>query len=451
MLTEGWDVKNVFQIVPHEERAFNSKLLIAQVLGRGLRIPEAYRGEWPVVTVYNHDSWSNKIKHLVDEVLEVEKRVASYPAPGKSIDYNFGIHQIDYTRTQEVSTPVPQTTEYEFAKGFVALVSQVPTAQTETTYVRTTTSERRQKRTTLRIKMYKIEEVVRHIHAKFKAIDTEEGTTYSDKYSQDWLRKLMEKSLQRVGETEDRVTDENRQRLQQAFGVVHRGAAQTIRYTMTPKALRTVLTTDRRRDSVGVAALRRSEATIFLDDESLPQSDEETRAVLQAVLDDETLPRSAWQKVDNSYNFKTPLNVVIANHTPERTFIRDLIRPENAKAVRGWIKSTDQDFYTIEYSWRKGEHPKRASFNPDFFLWQGKHVWVIEIKDDEQVREPSEENKAKYKAARRHFETINAQQSDAIYHFHFLAPVDYARFFTFLQKENYDFVSALDVALGESE
>jgi type III restriction enzyme len=39
MLTEGWDVKNVFQIVPHEARAFNSKLLIAQVLGRGLRVP----------------------------------------------------------------------------------------------------------------------------------------------------------------------------------------------------------------------------------------------------------------------------------------------------------------------------------------------------------------------------------------------------------------------------
>jgi Uncharacterized protein conserved in bacteria len=44
MLTEGWDVKNVFQIVPHEERAFNSKLLIAQVLGRGLRVPPVYRG-----------------------------------------------------------------------------------------------------------------------------------------------------------------------------------------------------------------------------------------------------------------------------------------------------------------------------------------------------------------------------------------------------------------------
>jgi len=42
MLNEGWDVKRVFQIVPHEEKAFNSKLLIAQVLGRGLRVPNGW-------------------------------------------------------------------------------------------------------------------------------------------------------------------------------------------------------------------------------------------------------------------------------------------------------------------------------------------------------------------------------------------------------------------------
>jgi type III restriction enzyme len=45
------DVKNVFQIVPHEERAFNSKLLIAQALGRDLRRPDGWKGEEPVVTV----------------------------------------------------------------------------------------------------------------------------------------------------------------------------------------------------------------------------------------------------------------------------------------------------------------------------------------------------------------------------------------------------------------
>src|SRR5207302_3780858 len=77
MLSEGWDVKNVFQIVPHEERAFNSKLLISQVLGRGLRRPDGWTGEEPVVTVFNHDAWSGRIKHLVNEVLEIERRLTS--------------------------------------------------------------------------------------------------------------------------------------------------------------------------------------------------------------------------------------------------------------------------------------------------------------------------------------------------------------------------------------
>jgi len=62
MLTEGWDVKNVFQIVPWEDRAFNSKLLIAQVLGRGLRVPEEYKTPQPRVIVFNHDAWSRNIK-----------------------------------------------------------------------------------------------------------------------------------------------------------------------------------------------------------------------------------------------------------------------------------------------------------------------------------------------------------------------------------------------------
>jgi type III restriction enzyme len=110
MLTEGWDVQNVFQIVPHEERAFNSKLLIAQVLGRGLRIPEIYKGERSVVTVFNHDAWSSGIKHLVDEVMEIEKRLYSYPV-AKSPDYNFVLHQIDYNKIQEVEE-FPQTGQY---------------------------------------------------------------------------------------------------------------------------------------------------------------------------------------------------------------------------------------------------------------------------------------------------------------------------------------------------
>ena len=90
MLSEGWDVKNVFQIVPHEERAFNSKLLIAQVLGRGLRRPDGWQGADPIVTVFNHDAWASRIRHLVNEILEEEKRLSSGVIEDSS--YHFDLH-----------------------------------------------------------------------------------------------------------------------------------------------------------------------------------------------------------------------------------------------------------------------------------------------------------------------------------------------------------------------
>lgn len=93
MLTEGWDVKNVFQIVPHEQRAFNSKLLIAQVLGRGLRIPPG-RPE-AEVTVFNHEKWAVAIRHLVDEVMENDVRVSAYPIAERG-DYDFEIQKLEY-------------------------------------------------------------------------------------------------------------------------------------------------------------------------------------------------------------------------------------------------------------------------------------------------------------------------------------------------------------------
>ena len=123
MLSEGWDVKNVFQIVPHEERAFNSKLLIAQVLGRGLRLPDGWTGDPPVVTVFNHDSWSARIKHLVDEILEIERRLSSRPLTDSP--YHFDLINLDYTRKEAISD-YPQSGGYQiFEKGYVVLPSQV--------------------------------------------------------------------------------------------------------------------------------------------------------------------------------------------------------------------------------------------------------------------------------------------------------------------------------------
>ncbi len=98
MLTEGWDVKNVFQIVPHESRAFNSKLLIAQVLGRGLRVPPGLDGQ-PLVTINNHEAWSEEVGRLLQEILEVESTLSWGYDPRRS-KYVFPLHNLRYEPEQ---------------------------------------------------------------------------------------------------------------------------------------------------------------------------------------------------------------------------------------------------------------------------------------------------------------------------------------------------------------
>jgi len=450
MLTEGWDVKNVFQIVPHEERAFDSKLLIAQVLGRGLRIPEVYLGQKPVVTVFNHDRWSGRIKHLVDEVLEIEKRIYSYPVE-KEKDFHFSIHNIDYAKLTETEE-YKQKKEYEFTKGFITLIRQAPALERETEYVRATTGESRRKKTLIKYKMFSIDEIAEQLQNRFKSIDmetaeTENPTNYSEKYNLQWLKKLITNSLYRIGERGNQISDENRQRIYQAFGVIHRPAAKAVRYKMSPKALKEIHTRDRNRNSVGFASIKRAETTIFWDDLSKKISDEESVNFLNEIEEDETLPKSAMEKIDNTYNFKTPLNIVIADHKPERLFVRELIKHENSKVVDSWLKSTDQDFYPIEYSWKKGEHPKRGHFNPDFFIKINENILVVEIKGDEEIHNPSDENKAKYKAAKKHFDILNEQQSKLKYYFNFLTQEDYDYYFNHLREGNLYFNSKLDAEL----
>jgi len=453
MLTEGWDVKNVFQIVPHEERAFDSKLLIAQVLGRGLRIPELYLGQKPVVTVFNHDRWSGRIKHLVDEVLEIEKKIYSYPVE-KEQDYHFTIHNIDYAKLTETEE-YKQEKEYEFTKGFVTLIRQAPALERETEYVRATTGESRRKKTLIRYKMFSVEEIAEQLHNRFKSIDmetaaTDNPTNYAEKYDLEWLKKLFHESLVRIGESKNQISDDNRQRIYQAFGVIHRSAAKAVRYRMSPKALTEISTRDRNKNSVGIASIKRGDSSVFFDDNSKKLSNEETLDLLKEIESDELLPRSAMDKIENIYNFKTPLNLVISDHKPERLFVRALIKQENAQVIDGWLKSTDQDFYSIEYSWKKGEHPKRGRFNPDFFIKTASSILVVEVKGDEEIREPSDENKAKYKSAKKHFETLNAQQDKYQYYFNFLTPDDYDYYFNHLRSGTYSFSSKLDAELEKN-
>jgi len=116
---------------------------------------------------------------------------------------------------------------------------------------------------------------------------------------------------------------------------------------------------------------------------------------------------SGRELISNTSDFKTPAYLVITDATPERKFTRELCNREYAAKIDAWLKNTPMGFYTIEYAWKKGEHPKRGEFSPDFFLKQGNQIFVVEIKDNEQIKDPLPENVKKHEYARAHFERLN--------------------------------------------
>ena len=74
MLSEGWDVTNLYNIVPL--RAANSVNLVEQSIGRGLRLPYGERtGEEAVdmLTVVSHDNYAEIINRAKDEKLAMFK------------------------------------------------------------------------------------------------------------------------------------------------------------------------------------------------------------------------------------------------------------------------------------------------------------------------------------------------------------------------------------------
>ncbi len=254
MLSEGWDVKNVFQIVPHEERAFNSKLLIAQVLGRGLRIPEVYRGNQPVVTVFNHDKWSGSIKHLVDEVLEIEKRIHSYSV-GKKEDYNFGLYNIDYKRTEE-EVEYPQEDLFELLKkGYITYSSQEKMTPKETVYETAVTGAREAREYYVTHKMYSVEEVAHDVYNRLLIFDQEAGTDYSVQFPETKISEILRKSLEVINDKTGNVSEANRNQSLAAFGVIRRKGTKSLRLKIEAQDFIKISTREIKKNSLGVGSL----------------------------------------------------------------------------------------------------------------------------------------------------------------------------------------------------
>jgi type III restriction enzyme len=458
MLSEGWDVKNVFQIVPHEERAFNSKLLIAQVLGRGLRRPNGWTGDDPVVTVFNHDSWSGRIKHLVDEILEIERRLSSRPLLGSS--YHFDLHNLDYTRKEEVSDH-PQSGEYQiFAKGHVVLPSQVVDQAVTVEFEEALTGKHTKFNAMIRQKTFSIEEVAEQLYQRLRGIDQEsadaedpeERTNYAKRFSREKCTVIVTESLKQAGITDGRITDDNRQKFLQALGPLRRKGSKRVVYVLSPDVLVTTNTTTRQAESCSAAELRRGSKTIFYTEDCMVTLADEQQEFFAEVTDQYGDFTGSRFPIDNPADFKTPVNIAIADAGPERRFMGMLTDRQNAKLIDAWLKNASMNFYSMEYAWKKGEHPKRGEFNPDFFIKQGEWIFVAEIKDDAESNDPSPENVKKHEYARDHFERLNVWlEKDGLlvrYQFNMLAPRDFNAFFQKLRENTLTgFRSVLDAAM----
>lgn len=455
MLNEGWDVKRVFQIVPHEERAFDSKLLISQVLGRGLRMPDGWTGEQPEVVVFNHDAWAVRIRHLVAEVLEREKRLSARVV--EESPFHFALHNIEYN-LKSISVKKPMEGSYRLLeKGYVDLAMESESEELNIEFERALTGERYKWQGTIVHKTYTPREVAESMYDRLEQAqdpddpDPDLRTVYTDQFPVARLEKIVKDSLKKLKVPV--ATESMRQRFLQSLGTLRRKNSENVRYIPQIKEYVLVTTSDRHEDSVSAAELRSNKTFFYTDQTRGTLSDEQ-----REFFDEVTESGSGYKcvQIQNRHDFKCPLNAVIAESENERRFINWLIQPTNNTHYDAWIKSTSIRFYEIDYSWKKGNAPKKGKFSPDFFIKIGDLILVVEVKGNEELADPAPENRKKYEYAIAHFkrvdEFLKKQKSPLRYKFTFLPENDFNRFFNSLRSGTIaNWRSNLDVKLAEEE
>jgi type III restriction enzyme len=506
-LSEGWDVDNVFQIVPMEEKLFNSKLLISQVLGRGMRIPRKVpnariQQKYPVLTVTNHDKFADHIKQLVDSVTESDMYLTSLPLTDREQGrgtHNFTLFNLNY---------IPNI-RFEKADR----VDQVPPGKLilrpfeEKLGVKVIRTKD-EKRYELARNFYTVDQIVYDIFNRFKyrtfeALHFDFGSVVvNDRYpEEDEIMQVILDAMKEAGIKGDRLSEENRKQIDNYFNqFLPRGKKKRV-FENIDGDLIPVDTSGMDRSGIRVSELER-DRTAFLSEDYETEVGETNKFVLEYINELRGRPEDKQQLslfkpedfverrdeiirtfvrgdtrppyVVNTSKLKSPQNIVLVSHSPEKEFVFQLI--DNSDDIDCWIKSPDKNFYSIDYEyWKGGKDRVRRSFNPDFFIKinldeyisrlesKGKQdhlenlkklqdegietlIKVVEIKSDE---EQDEATPKKEEYAKGHFEQLNSKLStlnladiesryrtDAKQHYTFdlLTPNHFPRWFTDLKK-----------------
>jgi len=402
-------VQNVFQIVPHENRAFNSKLLISQVLGRGLRMPSGLGGH-AMVKINNHERWTQQIADLYRDVLEIENRLSwGYSEALKA--FAFELHNIKYQvvqQTEEVKlkeASEPNTIDYS---------PQSRSYTESTTYVRSgkvaTLIENRD--------IFTIDEAVKRIKLFLKDKDDELSTRWGSQR----ITSIIQDNLARTNQETDYISQENLLKTQSAFGPLFRDLGKVSpRYEMKPDNLIYADMSKLNRQSFSESALRNHTHVFYLDNEEADLADDEKplwKSFLEVreiaakygndrIKDDEEYLLSNLHPISKA-DFKSPTNFIVTSSEPETKFVQHAF--QNCSLFDSVLKSPDKGFYAFPYSYKPETtaktHAKSENFNPDFFIKVAdkQDVLVVEIKADD---DDSNKNKAKLREGKKHFIELN--------------------------------------------
>jgi len=464
MLTEGWDVKNVLQIVPMEEKAFNSKLLIAQVLGRGLRIPDGYSNA--EVIVFNHDKWSARIKDLVEEILEMETKIRNNPlTDGERAKLHFTLYNIDYSR-DKIEKEIEKDTEVFNYKDYIKFSAEAFEHKTETKFVRFNDKEY-SIQYEIEKEKFSIEEIVNKIYEEFRMrklegiilkLDEKEYTN-SDLPDKNTIEAIVRKSMEKVGLEGNYLGKKNRQAVFSTFNTLLRKKPKSLQLVRTPNSEFEVKTKNRESENVSILGLKNGSTIFYSDNYAGEIVLGDSLSAFEEIKENDFLPKYAVPDSINPLLFKTPMDLVFTSREPERKFVKELIKQENANNLTSWLKSKSQSFYSIEYSYTKGTHTNSHLFNPDFFILirqdDFEYISVVEIKSDD---DESDENIQKNKYAIDHFKELNNRLSEKginqRYFFNFLSPQNFNDYFAYLRDKRLIkglYRSELDVLLSKEE
>jgi len=459
-LSEGWDVDNVFQIVPAEERVFDSKLLISQVLGRGLRLPrkvslEEVKNNYPVVTITNHDRFARHITELLDEVTQCEMRLTSNVITDQSQKrhrHHFNLFNLKYLPATRVVDRTPEEIDAGGTRRELILTPSGERLNVKVTYLKG------MRRFKLSKDFFTIDQIVLDIERRFKntafessRFDFGDGIVLDQAPGREEIEKIITVAMSKSGIKGDRLSSENRQQIDLFFNqFLPKGKKKVIRGQIKGEVIG-IPTTSIQQSSTRSGSLDH-DATVFISEDYENELDEQNLFILKEItksgkkqlsLDEAWLTTTGFNPdyirqlmpfkhlyAANPSLFRTPQDLVILSHQPEQQFLFRLV--EDAKYVTSWIKSPDREFYSLDYEyWKAGKDRVRRSFNPDFFIRilirdcllhipqdapaidrlrqledQGieELILVVEIKSDD---DQSEETRAKGQFAQDHFAALN--------------------------------------------